>query len=123
MSPLDLATMEQPAPKTNNYQPCFVKAVEWLQGKNCDPLIEAICARAELGAERYGTYLQPYNGRNPAIDLLQEILDALVYTIHMWYTAMKKNLPTERIERRFYGLARIGLELLEEAQYFDELNS
>lgn len=36
-------------------------------------------ARDEFGAKKYGTRLQPFNGRNPKIDALQELLDAFVY--------------------------------------------
>jgi hypothetical protein len=36
-------------------------------------------ARDKLGRERYGTPLQPFNGREPLIDLYQELLDAVAY--------------------------------------------
>ncbi len=31
------------------------------------------------GIEKYGVPVQPYNGRDPLIDLYQELLDACVY--------------------------------------------
>ena len=31
------------------------------------------------GAEKYGTHLQPFNGRDSLVDLYQELLDAVVY--------------------------------------------
>jgi hypothetical protein len=36
-------------------------------------------ARDDFGAKKYGTRLQPFNGRNPTTDALQELLDAFVY--------------------------------------------
>lgn len=35
--------------------------------------------RRIVGIERYGTPLQPNNGRRPEVDLYQELLDASVY--------------------------------------------
>lgn len=35
--------------------------------------------RAELGKDRYGTYLMSHNGRNALLDLYQELLDAVMY--------------------------------------------
>lgn len=35
--------------------------------------------RRLVGIERYGTPLQPFNGRDALIDLYQELLDAAVY--------------------------------------------
>lgn len=36
--------------------------------------------RDALGRQRYGTPLQPHNGRKPLRDLYQELLDAVAYT-------------------------------------------
>lgn len=36
-------------------------------------------ARDQLGRARYGTPLQPFNGRDALVDLYQELLDAAVY--------------------------------------------
>jgi hypothetical protein len=35
--------------------------------------------RDQVGRQRYGTPLQPHNGRDPLIDAYQELLDAAVY--------------------------------------------
>lgn len=35
--------------------------------------------RRSVGIERYGTPLQPFNGRNPMVDAYQESLDMVVY--------------------------------------------
>lgn len=44
-----------------------------------DLVVEDMKKRAELGKERYGTYLQAHNGRNAMQDLYEELLDAVVY--------------------------------------------
>ena len=36
-------------------------------------------ARDRVGRERYGTPLQPFNGRDPMVDAYQEALDGCVY--------------------------------------------
>ena len=36
--------------------------------------------RAEMGREKYGTYLRVNNGRNVRLDLYQEVMDALMYS-------------------------------------------
>lgn len=36
-------------------------------------------ARDDFGRKKYGTPLQPFNGRDPLVDLYQELLDACVY--------------------------------------------
>ena len=44
-----------------------------------DLVVEDFLARAEMGKEKYGTYLQASNGRDPMVDLLQELMDAVMY--------------------------------------------
>jgi hypothetical protein len=39
--------------------------------------------RKELGLKKYGTYLQPFNSRKVAVDLLQELVDASQYTVQL----------------------------------------
>lgn len=43
------------------------------------PLLPLMRERHELGVERYGRPLRAQDGRDHAIDALQELLDALVY--------------------------------------------
>ncbi len=40
---------------------------------------DALAARRALGLTRYGSLLQPFNGRDCLRDLLDELLDAIVY--------------------------------------------
>jgi hypothetical protein len=44
-------------------------------------VIDALRARAEVGKQRYGTYLFRDNGRDMRRDLLEELLDAMVYLV------------------------------------------
>jgi hypothetical protein len=44
-----------------------------------DLLLESIEARKALGLERYGTLLQPFNGRSFLKDAYEELVDLLVY--------------------------------------------
>jgi hypothetical protein len=42
-------------------------------------VIRDIEARLKVGIERYGTGLQPFNGRDALQDLYEELLDACMY--------------------------------------------
>ena len=44
-----------------------------------DCVLEDIRARAEMGREKYGTYLRTHNGRDALWDLYQELIDAVMY--------------------------------------------
>ena len=61
------ATTEQPEPIGNTSPPVW-----WLVMKDMD-------ARDQLGRKRYGTPLQPHNGRDALTDAYQEALDLAVY--------------------------------------------
>jgi hypothetical protein len=50
-------------------------------------LAKAIELRKIAGVEKYKTVLQPNNGRNPRMDLYQELLDAIVYARQALYEA------------------------------------
>ena len=45
------------------------------------PLREDLIARAEIGFKKYGTKLRVKNGRRAIVDLYQELLDALMYSM------------------------------------------
>lgn len=44
-----------------------------------DSVIADVEARREFGLRKYGTLLRTYNGRDAAMDLYQELLDAVMY--------------------------------------------
>lgn len=61
-----------------------------LSTKNDFPFIhelveEDLKGRAELGLLRYGSKLQPYNGRDVMRDIYEEILDAACYMRQQMY--------------------------------------
>jgi hypothetical protein len=60
------ATVPEPPPKPS-------------EGDVWRAVIEDMEARRLEGIQRYGTPLQPHNGRRALVDLYQELLDACVY--------------------------------------------
>jgi hypothetical protein len=58
---------EQPAPIKSSYPAVWPLVINDMK------------VRDELGESRYGTRLQPFNGRDPLIDAYQEALDLVVY--------------------------------------------
>lgn len=57
----------QPRPKKNQHRPVW------------DQVIADMKARDRTGRERYGTPLQPFNGRDALLDAYEEALDLAVY--------------------------------------------
>jgi hypothetical protein len=64
---LDTLNKPEPAPVHNDSRPIWELVVEDMQ------------ARDHAGRQKYGTPLQAHNGRDPLVDLYQELLDAVVY--------------------------------------------
>lgn len=63
------SNLSKPEPKpTRNDRPAV-----W------DLVIQDMHGRDRIGKERYGTRLQPFNGRNALVDAYQEALDLVVY--------------------------------------------
>jgi hypothetical protein len=50
-----------------------------------DLVVADIAARLKVGIQRYGTGLQPHNGRDALRDLYEELLDAATYTRQLIY--------------------------------------
>ena len=48
-----------------------------------DIVLNDINERRLIGRKKYGTELQSFNGRNPAVDAFQELLDLVVYLRQM----------------------------------------
>jgi hypothetical protein len=63
----DSITWGEPAPTTNDE--------EYIQ----DLVIRDIESRKQHGIDKYGTALQPFNGRSADQDLYEELLDAVMY--------------------------------------------
>ena len=56
-----------------------------------------ITERAMAGRKKYGTYLQPFNGRNALVDAYQEALDLVIYLRQELYERTGKQ-KEEKIE-------------------------
>ena len=69
--PLRLREGDQPLPQRND--------AEDVQSA----LIREIEGRRQLGIQRYGTALQPFNGRDSLRDLLDELLDGATYALQV----------------------------------------
>lgn len=59
--------MMQPVPKNNNNLPTW------------EIVVEDMIKRDVMGRSKYGTPLQPFNGRNSLQDAYEEVLDLAVY--------------------------------------------
>jgi hypothetical protein len=80
--------VDQPPPVRNEHEPTWQRAVHlytaWV-ARGPFPMMSTARALSEMnerdkiGRERYGTPLQPFNGRDALVDLTQELLDAVAY--------------------------------------------
>lgn len=61
----------EPMPTTNE--------LPYMWPKSITRIINIAKERDDFGAKKYGTRLQPFNGRDPLVDAFQEGLDQLVY--------------------------------------------
>lgn len=66
------ATVHQPAPVTRISSPAAGTPVQ-------DLVVIDVLARKQVGIERYGTALHPFNGRDARVDAYQEGLDLVMY--------------------------------------------
>lgn len=62
-----MSVEDQPPPVPNDRRPSWELVIEDMQ------------ERDRVGRERYGTPLQPHNGRDNLVDAYQEALDLVVY--------------------------------------------
>lgn len=72
--------MSQPNPKHNGHTPTW------------ELVIKDMGKRNELGVAKYGTPLQPFNGRNSLQDAYEEVLDLAVY-LRNAIEEKKRNVP------------------------------
>jgi hypothetical protein len=87
---------DQPPPAPNDERPSWEAVIEDMQDRH------------RIGMERYGTPLQPGNGRDSIVDAYQEALDEVVYL---------RNAITERRRAR-EAVVRVIAEL--RAQDFED---
>lgn len=82
---MNKAAQHQIDPTPNNH-PCIQ-----------DLVIKDIQDRKKVGIERYGTVLQPFNGRSALMDAYQEALDLAVYLKQLLYEETEKKLEVTAI--------------------------
>jgi hypothetical protein len=79
----------QPVPTPNARRPTWEAVIERVRNMRSRiegeaPVHEAVLIdmgeRDEFGRRKYGTPLQPFNGRDSLVDLYQELLDCCVYS-------------------------------------------
>lgn len=88
-----MAIEDQPPPQPND------KPAVW------DVVIADMRERDKLGEQRYGTRLQPHNGRDALVDLYQELLDATVYVRQEILERIDWKARAEKAERERAELA------------------
>jgi hypothetical protein len=69
----------QPPPVPNEAESTHISAARMLREMDVPGLAADLEARGEYGVRKYGTALQPHNGRNWPSDLYEELLDGLAY--------------------------------------------
>jgi hypothetical protein len=70
---------EQPRPKKNQHQPSWGLVLRDLEARGEMEVISDIGARNQAGIQKYGTALQPHNGRDSLQDAYEESMDLVVY--------------------------------------------
>lgn len=88
--------------------------VQVLPERTGNLVIEDMAARDAIGTAKYGTPLMTHNGRDPLVDLYQELLDARVYAEQFYAEAGYEanglyNGPLER--RLLVGLDKMLCEV------------
>lgn len=73
------AAAPQPTPTGDGIDVAVV-AAEKLKALGLNEIAEDIEARIRLGERKYGTRLKAFNGREPLMDLYQEVLDGINYS-------------------------------------------
>lgn len=59
--------------------PTLLPASRWAEQLSYQDLCADLETRKAFGIAKYGTALQPFNGRDPLVDVYQELLDGLQY--------------------------------------------
>jgi hypothetical protein len=78
---------EQLFPTPSDGPDVWAEAIKHAEEVNLGPsLIQRMRERRALGVERYGTPLQPGNGRDNLRDALEEALDLYAYLYAEWLT-------------------------------------
>lgn len=71
--------MNQPRPKKQDGPPCWLFVHDDLVARGETEVISDCGVRNQMGIQKYGTALQPFDGRNSALDAYEEAMDLVVY--------------------------------------------
>ncbi len=82
-----------------------------LKPNNIVALREDLFERAEMGQEKYGTYLRVNNGRVALVDLYQELLDAVMYS-----GQVRMETPTSLGANMFEALVNLASQVAGELE-------
>lgn len=84
-----------------------------------DLLIEYVQSRLDLGIHRYGTGLQPFNGRDSITDSIEEGVDLLVYLITLREERAELRALMDEL-RPMVGMSIRGNEIIDRlSSYFE----
>jgi hypothetical protein len=88
----------------------------WVRDLNGrDSVVELLMLRREQGVARYGAELMSHNGRHAGCDLLQELVDALIYACQDWLETYGEAAPAKhaRMVKLWNMIADLARELTE----------
>lgn len=72
----------EPPPQPNDHPHVWPHAIAWADAQDVSAAArDLMTARHVQGVEKYGVPLQPHNGRDPLVDLVQELLDGIAYAM------------------------------------------
>lgn len=115
---------QQPKPVTNKYPPVWELVLKDILNSPfphpqmkmvCDLMVEDIKRRDEFGLQKYGTRLQPFNGRNPIKDTYEELLDAIVYTRAAIFEEEQNKIVTQDRQMTLAALVSVYRTTIESA--------
>lgn len=104
---------EQPNPSHNDKPAMWELVIEDTKNSFPDDAVRAAIVkdmtdRDTWGRTKYGTPLQPYNGRDALVDFYQELLDGVVYSAqYSWELAHSNDVLSdahETVEKMYQGL-------------------
>lgn len=83
----------EPEPEDSQETACWDYLFHKFEGmmKAFPEMSSDIRDRDRYGAEKYGKRLRPFNGRDPEVDLYQELLDAIAYAVQALQEASPEN--------------------------------
>lgn len=105
---------EQPPPTHNDHPACWDLVIEDLREAKfvahkvrVEETLVDMRERDQVGFERYGTRLQPFNGRDSLIDAYQEGLDLCVYLRTALYELETENKDAHQLRSSYEDALKV----------------